>query len=310
MTQAAQNRRVAVRGFGGTAAPGYSAKPPPTGRFPTRTPRRSPKTGSHTEDIFVSTPVTSERQGAVAILTLNRPDVLNSLDRATLEALSAAVAEIAADESVRAVVLTGAGRAFAAGADIEPMSKMTPLEGEAFGRLGHAAFASLEALDVPTIAAVNGFALGGGCELALACDFIYASSKARFGQPEVNLGLLPGFGGTSRLVRRVGVAWAKEIILGGENLKADEALRIGLADTVTSPEELMDKVRETASRMIGNGPCAVAEAKRVIQEGVNMTLAQGNLIEQMAFASLFATSDQKEGMAAFLGKRSPEFRGE
>jgi enoyl-CoA hydratase len=245
----------------------------------------------------------------VAVLTLNRPDVLNSLDRATLEALRDAVAALAEDDSVRAVVVTGAGRAFAAGADIEQMSAMTPLEGEAFGRLGHATFASLEALPVPTIAAVNGFALGGGCELALACDFIYASSKARFGQPEVNLGLIPGFGGTSRLVRRVGIAWAKEIILGGENLKADEALRIGLVNRVFEPDDLLTAATAMGETIASKGPVAVALAKRVMQQGQEADLPTANALEQNAFGLVFASDDRREGMAAFLEKRDPAFEG-
>ena len=257
----------------------------------------------------MSTPVKSERRGAVALLTLNRPDVLNSLDRATLESLAAALGEVAGDDSVRAVVLTGAGRAFAAGADIEQMSTLTPLEGDAFGRLGHATFAALEALDVPTIAAVNGFALGGGCEMALACDFIYASSKARFGQPEVNLGLLPGFGGTSRLVRRVGVSWAKEIILGGENLKADEALRIGLVNRVFEPDELVEKAIAMGEVIASKGPVAVRLAKRVIQQGQDADLSTANALEQNAFGLVFASEDRAEGMAAFLEKRDPAFKG-
>lgn len=257
----------------------------------------------------MSNPVKSERRGAVALLTLNRPEVLNSLDRATLEALAAATAEIAGDASVRAVVVTGEGRAFAAGADIEQMSALSPLEGEAFGRLGHATFASLEALEVPTIAAVNGFALGGGCELALACDWIYASSKARFGQPEVNLGLLPGFGGTSRLVRRVGIAWAREIILGGENLTADEALRIGLANRVFEPEELVEKAIAMGETVAKKGPVAVALAKRVMHQGQDADLPVANALEQNAFGLVFASEDRAEGMAAFLEKRAPAFKG-
>ncbi len=257
----------------------------------------------------MSSPVTSERQGPVAVLTLNRPDVLNALDRATLESLHEAVGALDGDDSVRAVVVTGAGRAFAAGADIEQMSALTPLEGEAFGRLGHAAFASLESLPVPTIAAVNGFALGGGCELALACDFVYASSKARFGQPEVNLGLLPGFGGTSRLVRRVGVAWARELILGGEPIKADEALRIGLANRVFEPDELLPAAIAMGETIAKKGPVAVALAKRVMQQGQDADLSTANALEQNAFGLVFASDDRKEGMAAFLEKRDPKFTG-
>jgi enoyl-CoA hydratase/carnithine racemase len=174
-------------------------------------------------------PVRREDRGAIALLTLSRPKQLNPLDSAALRALEACCLELSGEPGVRAVVLTGDGRAFAAGADIAEMRGHGPLEAEAFSRLGHRALAALEELSVPTIAAVNGYALGGGCELALACDWIYASTKARFGQPEVKLGLIPGFGGTSRLVRRVGVAWAKELVLGGEPVDAETALRIGLA---------------------------------------------------------------------------------
>ncbi len=275
----------------------------PPGPWPVGTVRPRKK------DPFVSSPVSHERQGPLAVLTLDRPDVLNALDRATLEALRDAVATLSGDATVRAVVVTGAGRAFAAGADIEQMSALTPLEGEAFGRLGHETFAALEALPVPTIAAVNGFALGGGCELALACDFIYASSKARFGQPEVNLGLLPGFGGTSRLVRRVGVAWAKELILGGEPIKADEALRIGLANRVFEPDELMPAAVAMGETIAKKGPVAISLAKRVMQQGQDADLAMANALEQNAFGLVFATDDRTEGMAAFLEKRDPKFEG-
>jgi enoyl-CoA hydratase len=257
----------------------------------------------------VSNSVRSERKGSVALLTMNRPDVLNSLDRETLEAFHEAVHEISLDTSVRAVVVTGEGRAFAAGADIEQMRGLSALEGEAFGRCGHRAFASLETLDVPTIAAVNGFALGGGCELALACDWIYASSKARFGQPEVNLGLVPGFGGTSRLVRRVGIAWAKEIILTGETLRADDALRIGLANRVFEPEELLPKSIEIAESIATRGPVAVALAKRVMQQGQDADIHTANALEQNAFGLAFASDDRVEGMSAFLEKRDPKFEG-
>ncbi len=251
--------------------------------------------------------VKSERRGAVALLTLNRPEALNALDRATLEAIEARVAEVARDPKVRALVVTGEGRAFAAGADIAAMQRFGTVEGGEFARLGHRAFASLESLAVPTIAAVNGFALGGGCELALACDWIYASEKARFGQPEVNLGILPGFGGTSRLARRVGIAWAKELILGGEPIKADEALRIGLANKVFAPDELLGAALAAGETIAKKGPLAVAAAKRVMQQGQDADTRVANALEQEAFASAFGTEDRAEGMAAFLEKRDPKF---
>ncbi|HEY8492498.1 MAG TPA: enoyl-CoA hydratase-related protein [Myxococcota bacterium] len=253
--------------------------------------------------------VRSERRGAVALLTLDRPKALNALDRATLERLRARIAELAADRTVRAVVLTGAGRAFAAGADIAEMRGLGPVEAEAFSRLGHAALADLEALPVPTIAAVNGYALGGGCELALACDWIYASTKARFGQPEVNLGLIPGFGGTSRLVRRVGPAWAKELVLSGEPIDAETALRIGLANRVFEPEALVDAAVAAGETIAKKGPIAVALAKRVMQEGQGADLHVANALEQQAFGLVFASADRAEGMDAFLERRDPRFEG-
>ena len=253
--------------------------------------------------------VRSERRGAVALLTLDRPKALNALDRATLERLRARIAELAADRTVRAVVLTGAGRAFAAGADIAEMRGLGPVEAEAFSRLGHAALADLEALPVPTIAAVNGYALGGGCELALACDWIYASTKARFGQPEVNLGLIPGFGGTSRLVRRVGPAWAKELILSGEPIDADTAVRIGLANRVFEPEALVDAAVAAGETIAKKGPIAVSLAKRVIQEGQDADVRVAHALEQQAFGLVFASEDRGEGMDAFLERREARFRG-
>jgi len=251
--------------------------------------------------------IRSERKGAVAILTLNRPETLNALDEALLLALEAAVSEVANDASVRAVIVTGEGRAFAAGADIEAMSHMDPNQAEAFSRLGHRAFASLEALAVPTIAAVNGFALGGGCELAMSCDFIYASRKARFGQPEVKLGLIPGFGGTSRLVRRVGIGWAKELGCSGVNIVAEEAERIGLANRVFEPDELLDKALETAQTIAEVSPNATRLAKRVMQEGQDADVRTAHALEQNAFGLAFASEERTEGIAAFLEKRDPKF---
>jgi enoyl-CoA hydratase len=261
-------------------------------------------------EAFVSDLVLSERRGAVALLTLNRPDALNALSRGLLEALAGKLQALDGDEGLRAVVVTGSGRAFAAGADIAEMQKMSPLEGEAFSRLGHDTFAALEALPVPTLAAVNGFALGGGCELALACDFIWTTQKARLGQPEVNLGVLPGFGGTSRMVRRIGPAWAKELILTGEPITGDVAERIGLANRVfETPEELLEAAIHLGETIAKKGPVAVALAKRVMQEAQDADVRVAHAMEQQAFGLSFATEDRAEGMAAFLAKRDAEFRG-
>jgi len=253
--------------------------------------------------------VKNERRGSTALLTLNRPDALNALNSATLEQLREVAGELARDPQLRAVVVTGEGRAFVAGADISEMVSLSPAEAAAFSKRGHDAFAALEALEVPTIAAVNGFALGGGCELACACDWIYASSKAQFGQPEVGLGIIPGFGGTSRLTRRVGVGWSKEICLTGVRLKADEALRIGLVNRVFEPDELLTGALAAAESIAANGPLAVAVAKRVIQEGQEADLPLANAYEQAAFGMAFGSDDRREGMEAFLEKREAKFSG-
>jgi enoyl-CoA hydratase len=247
-----------------------------------------------------------ERRGVAALLTLNRPKAMNALDAETLEALAAAVEEVRRSDA-RALVLTGEGRAFAAGADIEAMGKMSPLEAAEFSRLGHSSFAALESLEIPTIAAVNGFALGGGCELALACDWIYASTKARFGQPEVKLGLIPGFGGTSRLTRRVGLAWAKEMVLTADTLSAEDALRIGLANRVFEADELLNAALKTAEQIGGLGPVAVSSVKRVLQQAQDADVDVAHALEQNAFGLVFASADRDEGIAAFLEKREPEF---
>ncbi len=253
--------------------------------------------------------VQSERRESVVLLTLNRPDALNALSPELLEAFSGALAEVEADSSIRAVVVTGAGRAFVAGADITVMTKMTPLEAEAFSKNAHEIFERLESLPIPTIAAVNGFALGGGCELALACDWIYASAKARFGQPETKLGLIPGFGGTSRLVRRVGLAHAKELIMVGDPIKADEAARIGLANRVCEPEELMEVAIGAGQAIAKRGPVAIRAAKRVMQQGQDADIRTAHVLEQQAFGLVFATDDRVEGTTAFVEKRDPDFKG-
>ena len=253
--------------------------------------------------------VRSEKRGEVVLLTLDRPKSLNALDAGMLEALGEAIGAVARDASARALVLTGEGRAFAAGADISKMQEMSPRDAEAYSRLGHSTFEALEALGVPTIAAVNGFALGGGCELCLACDWTYASTKAVFGQPEVGLGLIPGFGGTSRLLRRVGVAWAKELILGGENIDAETAQRIGLANRLFEPDALLEETLAAAAKIAGKGPVAVRAAKRVMQESQDADLRLANVLEINAFGLAFASEDRDEGIAAFLEKRDASFKG-
>ena len=247
--------------------------------------------------------------GHVSTLTINRPDKLNALSQEVLSDLSAAVDAVAANDDTWAVVITGTGKAFVAGADIAAMKDMTEAEGLAFGALGHDVFSAIENLRCPVIAAVNGFALGGGCELALACDFIYASSKAKFGQPEVSLGIIPGFGGTQRLPRRVGSAGARELIYTGKMINAAEALRFGLANAVFEPDELLGAAAKTAAEIASKGPLAVASAKRLIRDGVDLPLPEANRLEQAAFGDAFGTEDQSEGMAAFLEKRAATFKG-
>jgi enoyl-CoA hydratase len=246
----------------------------------------------------------------VGTLTVNRPKQLNALDVRTLEEIGEVIAAVAADAAVRAVVVTGAGeKAFVAGADIAAMSRLGPLEARRFAELGHRVLDALEALAVPTVAAVNGFALGGGCELAMACDLVYASERARFGQPEVNLGLVPGFGGTQRLTRRVGLMRAKELVLSGEPIDAATAKAIGLALDVLPSDRLLEHARAKARTIASRGPVAVAQAKRVLQAGADVDLRTACELERQAFAALFGTDDAREGMRAFLEKRPAVFKG-
>jgi enoyl-CoA hydratase len=239
---------------------------------------------------------------------VNRPDKLNALNRVVLSELERAIRSL--PETARAGILTGAGeRAFVAGADIAEMSAMPAPEAKTFSDLGHRVCFAIEEARCPFIAAVNGFAFGGGTELALACDFIYASEKAKFGQPEVNLGLMPGFGGTQRLTARVGPGRAREMIYTGDPIDAETALRIGLANAVCPPSELMDRVRAVATKIAGRGPLAVAASKRAILRGALAGLPSGCELEAQAFASLFGTEDQREGTRAFLEKRPATFHG-
>jgi enoyl-CoA hydratase len=249
-----------------------------------------------------------DRDEAVAVLTVDRQGALNALDVATLTELRDRLQDVAADDDVRVVILTGAGeKAFVAGADIKYMSGLDVVQAKAWGALGHEAGRLLETMPKPTIAAVNGFALGGGCELALACDIRYAAGSAKLGQPEVNLGIIPGWGGTQRLARVCGLGVAKELIFTGRVIGADEALRIGLVNGVHDP--VLDRARETAALLASKSPIAL----RLMKELANRALGgdhEANLdSEAETFGELFASYDAKEGMTAFVEKREPVFRG-
>ena len=246
----------------------------------------------------------------MALVTLDRPDAMNALNGELLEELRARLAELADDGDVRAVVLTGAGtRAFAAGADIKEMEPMSVEEARAWGRLGHECGRLLETMPKPTIAAINGFALGGGCELALACDIRYASAGAKLGQPEVNLGIIPGWGGTQRLARVCGLGVAKELIFTGRIVAAEEALRIGLVSAVFPPQELLERALELAASLAAKSPLVLAAAKEMTNRSLQGDLAQALDDEATSFAELFASEDQTEGMRAFVEKRAPQFKG-
>lgn len=250
-----------------------------------------------------------ERQGRIGVVRINHPEALNALDTLVLRELGQAFDAFAADAGIDVVVLTGEGRAFVAGADIAEMSAMTAAEGKAFGRLGADVFRKIELLPQPVIAAVNGFALGGGCELAMACDIRIASAKAKFGQPEVGLGITPGFSGTQRLPRLVGLGKAKELIYTAAVIPADEALRIGLVNKVVAPEVLMDEALALAATIASKARLAVRYAKEAINRGIETDIETGIDMETSLFGLCFATHDQKEGMAAFLQKRKPDFTG-
>jgi enoyl-CoA hydratase len=250
------------------------------------------------------------REDAVAVLTIDRPEAMNALDVGTLEELRDKLGEALDNEEVLAIVLTGAGdRAFAAGADIKYMSALSVDEAKEWGGLGHAVGELLETAPKATIAAVNGFALGGGCELALACDLRYASSAAKLGQPEVNLGIFPGWGGTQRLARVCGLGVAKDLILCGRAVDADEALRIGLVNGVFEPGELMEKTLEVAKTIVSKGPLAVAAAKAAINQALQGDHAENLEAEADSFGELFSSKDAREGMTAFVEKREAHFTG-
>lgn len=251
-----------------------------------------------------------EQHGNVQVIKVNRPKELNALNTQVLVELDSAFAEVQRNPEISVVVLTGEGKAFVAGADIAQMSKMSAAEGKAFGEMGAGVFRRIELLDKVVIAAINGFALGGGCELAMACDIRLASAKAKLGQPEVGLGITPGFSGTQRLPRIVGEGKAKELIYTAQVIDAAEACRIGLVNRVVEPEELMDQAMEMARTIATKAPLAVRFSKEAINRGVQTDIDSAIAVENSLFGMCFSTSDQKEGMDAFLEKRHPAFRGE
>jgi enoyl-CoA hydratase len=256
--------------------------------------------------------VAIERTGHVATVTVQRPDKLNALNTTVVGELTQAfhdLMNLSGGDEIRAAVLTGAGKAFIAGADIAEMAPMNSVVAKRFADLGHRLCNLLEIAPFPIIAAVNGFALGGGCEIALACDFIYAAEGAKLGQPEVTLGVIPGLGGTQRLVRRIGVGRARELVYTGDMVTAEQALALGLVNAVVPAAEIVERALETARKIAARGPLAIAAAKRVMLRGENLDLAAANELEAQAFATLFGSEDQKAGMKAFLEKSKTSFTG-
>lgn len=250
--------------------------------------------------------VTYEQEGFVGVVTINRPKALNALNSGVLEELEATFDQVDL-ETTRVIILTGAGtKSFVAGADIAEMSTLKKEEGEAFGKKGNDVFRKIETFPLPVIAAVNGFALGGGCEISMSCDIRICSENAVFGQPEVGLGITPGFGGTQRLARIIGVGKAKEMIYSASNIKAEEAYRIGLVNAVYSQEELMDMAKKLANKIARNAPIAVRACKSAMNEGLDVDMDKAIVVEEKAFGSCFETEDQVEGMKAFLEKRKVE----
>lgn len=249
-----------------------------------------------------------ETKEQIAYVTIDRPKAMNALSTEVLDELQSVFQKIDNDPEVRVAILTGEGKAFVAGADIAQMVKMTGVEGYETIRRGSQIITAIESMGKPVIAAINGFALGGGCELAMACDIRIASEKAQFGQPEVGLGIIPGFGGTQRLPRLAGKGMAKYMILTGDYIKADEALRIGLVEKVVAPEELMPACEKIARKIIKNAPIAVKAAKATINNGIMLDTATAVALESEAFGVSFGSDDRIEGMTAFLEKRTADFK--
>ena len=253
------------------------------------------------------TNVLLEKEGHIAIATINRPKALNALNSDVLTDLGELVDIVNADSEIRALVLTGSGeKAFVAGADIGEMSTLTPEEGEAFGKHGNDVFRRIETLPIPTIAAINGFALGGGCELSMSCDIRICADTAVFGQPETGLGITPGFGGTQRLARLVGPGMAKQLIYTAKNIKADEALRIGLVNAVYTQEELLPAALKLAEKIARNAPIAVRNCKKAMDDGISLPIEKAVEVEEKLFGDCFETHDQVEGMGCFLSREKPK----
>jgi enoyl-CoA hydratase len=251
-----------------------------------------------------------EVRDAIAYITFNRPKVLNALNRRTMQELLIALGQAKLDENVRVVILTGAGeKAFIAGADINELAQQTPVDGKEMSIFGQGVLRILETMGKPSIAAINGFALGGGCELALACSIRIASRNAKLGQPEVKLGILPGYGGSQRLARLCGKGVAHELVLGGDMISADEALRIGLVNHVYEPAELMSAAEALAKKIAANAPLAVQYAMEAIEHGMEMPQEEGLFLEATLFGLCCATEDMREGTRAFLEKRPAQFKG-
>jgi enoyl-CoA hydratase len=251
-----------------------------------------------------------EKKNAIAYVTVNRPKVLNALNMATMEELRAAFHDIKNDDSIHVAILTGSGeKAFVAGADISELATQDAVTGKKYAQRGQSVLNLIENLGKPVIACINGFALGGGCELALACTMRLASDNARLGQPEVKLGSIPGYGGTQRLPRLVGKGLAMQMVLAGEMITAQEAHRIGLVNEVTSAAELIPRAEALAAKIVANAPLAVQYAMEAVNKGMEMTLAEGLFLEAALFGVCCATSDKKEGTSAFLEKRPAAFRG-
>lgn len=251
-----------------------------------------------------------ETADGVATLTFNRPKALNALNSVLLSELSDALDKFAEDEAVRVLILTGAGeKAFVAGADITELATFNTLQAKQFAQKGQRIIAKLQDLAIPVIAAVNGYALGGGSEMALACDFIYAASSASFGLPEITLGIIPGFGGTQRLPRLIGANMAKELIFTGKMISAEQAKALGMVNHVCEPQALLDETQKTARAMAAKGKVSLRAAKQAVNNGLNVDLQTGLAIEQDAFAVCMASDDAKEGTQAFLEKRKPVFKG-
>ena len=250
-----------------------------------------------------------KKKEGIATIKINRPKVLNALNQETITEITNAVIELEKDSKIKAAILTGEGKAFIAGADISAMANMTPLEAKEFAELGHNMLNTIENSRLPFIAAVNGYALGGGCETLMACDIVIAGKSAKLGQPEINLGVHPGFGGTQRLPRLVGRMKAKELLLTGRNIDAEEAHNIGLVNMVVDDDKLMETAEKIAGKIASKSSIQTSFIKALVNKGVDIDLSTANSLEISYFSSSFSTYDQKEGMKAFLDKRKPTFKG-